>query len=799
MKYGDSGPPTIEDWLALERFDYARVGEHWAVLRLLAGIGGDQGAPVQAKLVVERDLGAQSYPARACALERRVSTGAGRVSSSGLLWRASFALPLETVNQRGTSFELTVDGRAAITLPVPVPRIIDRQTLLLGRSPYRAASQRKLQVGNVKQRVAAFATAVAVTTASTPAVGLAASGTPQTAVATRSHGLGANVRPSVTPQAVELSTKSAANAHPSPASSPVHAKGAPTTPGAAAATVSAPRALGSSPAVGANGQPCLSNDNQPTLANPRPGAAPAGAGLPTCAPPAPARAAPQPVKPHRDSQSAKHTQSAKSHRGTPSSTRPPASNPVKAGNPVPGPATGANGGSALSTPPTVTPPTTAPPTTAPPAAAAPPTTAPPTTGPPTKPGGLSTLGPAPSTLAPPPPPKVHTEPRSAAPTPPSKTTKPDKRLKRAIHAKRPTGGAPLNLGGLSHRPPVQLPTNATGPGLLAPGFSGPQSWAGTVNTNPELSGALSNLSDLLANGNRPPAFLIPVYMDAGKRYHVPWEVLAAINSIETNYGRNLNTSSAGAIGWMQFMPATWSQWGVAVDGHSVANPYDPRDAIFSAARYLEASGAATNVAGAIFSYNHASWYVAEVLSRARAIAAGVHYSATHNRRDVLSVKVQDKLLKGGVAWFNGGLLTHFDRLIAAANMVSAANFPYLYAGGHEQPARFGPFDCSGAVSYVVQQAGYTVPTTASGGIPSWNFPAGPGAVTIFYNAGHTFMRIGDRYFGTSGFARPGGGAGWFDTNKLPASYLATFRVVHLPNLHANSFARLASLASQSGN
>ena len=79
-------------------------------------------------------------------------------------------------------------------------------------------------------------------------------------------------------------------------------------------------------------------------------------------------------------------------------------------------------------------------------------------------------------------------------------------------------------------------------------------------------------------------------MEAGRRYGVPWQVLAAINSVETDYGRNLNTSSAGAIGWMQFEPSTWKQWGVAVDGHSVANPYDPRDAIFSAARYLAAAG-----------------------------------------------------------------------------------------------------------------------------------------------------------------------------------------------------------------
>jgi hypothetical protein len=138
--------------------------------------------------------------------------------------------------------------------------------------------------------------------------------------------------------------------------------------------------------------------------------------------------------------------------------------------------------------------------------------------------------------------------------------------------------------------------------------------------------------------------------------------------------------------------------------------------------------------------------------------------------------------------YTGGTLSHYDRLIASANMVSAANFPYLYGGGHEQPALFQPFDCSGSVSYVVQQAGYKVPTTVSGQIPIWKFPSGPGRVTIFYNPTHTFMRIGNRYFGTSGFARPAGGAGWFDVDRLPAGYLAQFREVHIPRLGVNSFA-----------
>ena len=59
------------------------------------------------------------------------------------------------------------------------------------------------------------------------------------------------------------------------------------------------------------------------------------------------------------------------------------------------------------------------------------------------------------------------------------------------------------------------------------------------------------------NKFRIPPFLLPIYQAAGIQYGVRWEVLAAINEIETDYGRNLNVSSAGALGWMQFMPSTW--------------------------------------------------------------------------------------------------------------------------------------------------------------------------------------------------------------------------------------------------
>jgi hypothetical protein len=144
-------------------------------------------------------------------------------------------------------------------------------------------------------------------------------------------------------------------------------------------------------------------------------------------------------------------------------------------------------------------------------------------------------------------------------------------------------------------------------------------WTSGINVDPFTPAQLAQLSSLGADTVQPPAFLIRIYKDAGRRYHVPWQILAAINSVETNYGRDLSVSPAGAIGWMQFMPATWLEYGVAADGSRRPNPYDPRDAIFAAARYLRANGAPRNLREAIFAYNHADWYVAEVLWRAQVI------------------------------------------------------------------------------------------------------------------------------------------------------------------------------------
>ncbi len=108
-----------------------------------------------------------------------------------------------------------------------------------------------------------------------------------------------------------------------------------------------------------------------------------------------------------------------------------------------------------------------------------------------------------------------------------------------------------------------------------------------------------------------------------------WTVLAAIGQIESADGQNMGPSSAGALGPMQFLPSTWAEWGI--NGFGPPGPPDimnPFDAVPSAARMLCADGASSGTeAGlrqAIFAYNHADWYVNEVLALAGRYAAEYH-------------------------------------------------------------------------------------------------------------------------------------------------------------------------------
>ncbi len=143
-----------------------------------------------------------------------------------------------------------------------------------------------------------------------------------------------------------------------------------------------------------------------------------------------------------------------------------------------------------------------------------------------------------------------------------------------------------------------------------------------TNTNPSVTiadfgAAPVGVPNFVIDQFTIPPFLLPIYQACGTQYDVPWEVLASINRIETAFGTNLNVSSAGALGWMQFIPSSWEAYGVDANNDGRADPYNPVDAICAAANYLDAAGAEEDLARAIFAYNHADWYVDEVLLYAR--------------------------------------------------------------------------------------------------------------------------------------------------------------------------------------
>ena len=233
-----------------------------------------------------------------------------------------------------------------------------------------------------------------------------------------------------------------------------------------------------------------------------------------------------------------------------------------------------------------------------------------------------------------------------------------------------------------------------------------------------------------------PASYLADFKKAGAQYNVPWTVLAAIGEVESGFGQDDGPSSAGALGPMQLEPSTWALYG---DGGNIMNP---ADAIPAAARLLAASGAPGNLQLAIFAYNHASWYVTEVLSLAARYAAdgaqplSAAGSAVCEQEDL-------GLLPAGAA---GKILAYAEAQLGK---------PYIYGAT-------GPdaYDCSGLAMMAYRAAGIAIPRTAAA---QWDWgtqipasqvqpgdlvffsgadgtPAAPGHVGIVLNpAAHTMI------------------------------------------------------------
>jgi hypothetical protein len=172
-----------------------------------------------------------------------------------------------------------------------------------------------------------------------------------------------------------------------------------------------------------------------------------------------------------------------------------------------------------------------------------------------------------------------------------------------------------------------------------------------------------------AHTSEIPSGQLAVMQQAGARCGLPWQILAAVAKVESDFGLNMATSSAGAIGYGQFEPATWATYGGG------GNPYDYHDALPAMARYLCASGAPGNIHAALFTYNHAGWYVDQVLAVAIRYGYGQSSGPT-------------------------------NRVVELAR--SQIGMPYVWGASDPHVG----FDCSGLVEWVYAQVGVNLPRTA---------------------------------------------------------------------------------------
>ena len=171
-----------------------------------------------------------------------------------------------------------------------------------------------------------------------------------------------------------------------------------------------------------------------------------------------------------------------------------------------------------------------------------------------------------------------------------------------------------------------------------------------------MVGVIFGLRPLFSGGYGPsnlaraeiPARYVKLYVQAGRRYGIdPW-ILAGIGWVETQHGRSTAPGVHSGVnaygccaGPMQFSivgsPSTWDSYGVDGDHDGERSPYDPADAIPAAARYLRASDAPQDYRAALFAYNHAQWYVAQVLAKA-ALYRGAARAGTPQPPDAASVR-----------------------------------------------------------------------------------------------------------------------------------------------------------------
>jgi cell wall-associated NlpC family hydrolase len=222
-----------------------------------------------------------------------------------------------------------------------------------------------------------------------------------------------------------------------------------------------------------------------------------------------------------------------------------------------------------------------------------------------------------------------------------------------------------------------------------------------------------------------PTGYLSLYQAAAQRCPMPWTILAAVGQVESDQGRDPGPSPTGAVGPMQFEPATWARWGVDGDGDGKKDPRDPADAIPAAADYLCSLGVTRNPHNALVSYN-----CGDAGPACQTASAG--YAAT-----VLAVAA------------SYGTTTATSPVAQQAVQVALAQLGTPYVWGGESTAGF---DCSGLVEFSYAKAGLALPRTAQHQYDATpHLPAGaelqPGDL-VFFGAGpnavdHVGIALGD--------------------------------------------------------
>lgn len=222
-----------------------------------------------------------------------------------------------------------------------------------------------------------------------------------------------------------------------------------------------------------------------------------------------------------------------------------------------------------------------------------------------------------------------------------------------------------------------------------------------------------------------PLVYLRLYLLAAHRYGLDWAILAGIGKVECDHGRDPDPSctregavnSAGAGGPAQFLASTWSAYGVSADGRGAPDRWSPADAVLAMANYLRASGAPADYRRAIYAYNHAWWYVAEVErwaaiyrgpaeeGSAAGSASALPTSDRISSAPIEAIPGERAMLSpqdGHLALVPEGAPAAVQALVIAGNELQ--DLPYG-STGHPDPLGARSEDCSSTVNYVLYRAG----------------------------------------------------------------------------------------------